>query len=249
MILGIIQARVSSSRLPKKVCKTILGKPMLSLQIERIKRATQIDKIILATSDHSSDNTLTHIAKESDVEIYRGSLDDVLTRFYYAALPHQPKHVIRMTGDCPVIDPGLIDQLVHFYLNGGYDYARLDDSFPDGLDVEIISWDVLTDAYQKATLSSEREHVTLYINKQPNLYKIGKLTGNVNYGDLRWTVDEKKDFELVTKIYKKLYNHNPNFSWIDILEFLKENPALMKYNIEHKRNEGLQKSLLADKIF
>lgn len=249
MILAIIQARTSSTRLPNKVLKKILDRPMLCLQIERVKRAQLIDKIILATSDHQVDQQLVELANKSGIACYQGSLNDVLARFYFAALQFQPKHVVRITGDCPVIDPSLIDKLIEFYLNGNYEYACLDESFPDGLDVEIMSWKCLSDAYHNSIFPSEREHVTLYINKNSNNYRFAKLKSEINCAELRWTVDEEKDFELIKSIYEALYKNNPSFTWIEILSFLQENPELMIYNTEYKRNEGLQKSLLNDENF
>ncbi len=247
MILAILQARVSSSRLPQKVLKLILQKPMLNRQIERISQSKKINKLILATSEHPSDEPLIALAQEMKIDCYRGSLDDVLTRYYYAALPYTPSHVVRLTGDCPVIDPQLIDELIEFYMCGQFDYARLDDSFPDGLDVEILSYSTLISAYHNAILQSEREHVTLYINSHPDGYRIGVLKNKENQGALRWTVDEQKDFELITKIYESLYHQNPHFSRQDVLAFVRANPSLQTYNTIYKRNEGLLKSLANDR--
>lgn len=249
MILAILQARMSSSRLPGKVLKPILGQPMLALQIERIKRAKKIDKIILATSTQQEDEALVALARSLDIAYCQGSLQHVLERFYQAALPYQPEHIVRLTGDCPVVDPELIDQLIEFYLQGDFDYVALDPQFPDGLDVEIMSWQVLREAYTEAALPSEQEHVTFFIKQRPERYHLGIVKSTNDYSNLRWTVDEQKDFELIQKIYEALYLVKPNFSWEDVLNLVNQHPHLKNYNIEYKRNEGLQTSLLKDQLF
>lgn len=249
MILAILQARMSSSRLPGKVLKPILGKPMLALQIERILRSKKIDKLVLATSADESDQPLEDLAKSLGVSCYRGNLNNVLERFYKAAEIYNSEHIVRLTGDCPAIDPALIDSLITYYLKNNLDYAGLEPSYPDGLDVEVMRWKALGDAYHEAQLPSEKEHVTLFINKRPDRYRLGSIKNKIDYSQLRWTVDEHKDFELITKIYESLYVRNPHFSWEDILEFVESNPVLKTYNTEHKRNEGLVKSLLQDQVF
>lgn len=251
MILAILQARFSSTRLPGKVLKPILGVPMLTHQIQRIKRATLIDHLIVATSTEDSDKAIANLADKIEVNCFRGNLDDVLDRFYQAAYPLNPIHIVRLTGDCPLCDPVLIDQIIQYHLDNKFDYTTnaIEATYPDGLDVEIFSFKALTEAWQEAKLLSQREHVTPFINKQPQRYKISHYKNDRDLSALRWTVDEPLDFELVTKIYEGLYPQNPKFSTQDILDFLELNPQLKTLNTCYQRNEGYQKSLLADQQF
>jgi spore coat polysaccharide biosynthesis protein SpsF len=248
MILAILQARVSSTRLPGKVLKAILGKPMLARQNEPLTRAHLIDRLAVATSRDPSDDEIGGLCNELGVPCFRGSLDDVLDRFYQAAKLFRPDHVVRLTGDCPLTDPGLIDQIVQFYLEGSYDYASntLESTFPDGLDVEVFRFTCLVEAWQEAILSSHREHVTPFICGHPERYRLACFKNATNLSSLRWTVDEPADFELVRRIYEALYPANPEFTTTDILSFLDANPTLKTWNTNHRRNEGLQKSLGED---
>lgn len=250
MIIAILQARMNSSRLPNKVLKPILNRPMLALQIERIQRANKIDKIILATSVEVCDQPLVALARELNIECYRGNIDNVLSRYYHAGLAYQPEHVVRLTGDCPVIDPSIIDLVIEHHVQHKFDYTSnvLDPTYPDGFDVEIMTWQTLKDAYHHASLPSEKEHVTLFIHKHPQRYHLGSYKSDNNYSHLRWTVDEQKDIELITRIYENLYPNNANFTYQDILDFIQRNTDLAVYNTKYMRNEGLQTSLLRDPI-
>lgn len=251
MILAILQARVSSSRLPGKVLKDILGAPMLLRQIERIKRAITIDKLVLATSTESSDGPLENLCFENRISCFRGSLNDVLDRFYQAALPYKPEHVVRLTGDCPLADPVLIDRLIQHHLDGGYDYSSncVEPTWPDGLDAEIFRFSCLEEAWREATLPSQREHVTPFIRQQRERYRIGSIKNTVDMSQLRWTVDEPEDFELVSHIYASLYPSNPTFSTADILDLMENDVELKNINALYKRNEGYAASLLKDAQF
>ncbi len=248
MILGIVQARVSSSRLPEKVISPLLGKPMILRQIERLKRINQLDRLILATSNDASDNRLAEICAQEGVECFRGNLDDVLDRFYQAALTCRPDYIVRLTGDCPLADPELIDKVITFFFAGSYDYGCncLEPSYPDGLDVEIFRFSCLEDAWKEATLPSQREHVTPFIHQQPDRYRIACMKSEVDLSGLRWTVDEPADFDFVTRIYEALYPWNPKFVTADILELLEQQPDLLTLNSAIERNEGYATSLLKD---
>lgn len=251
MILAILQARVSSSRLPGKVLKQILGRPMLERQIERLRRVTAVDQLVIATSSEASDDPLEKLCGELGVDCFRGSLNNVLDRFYQAALPHQPDHIVRLTGDCPLTDPDVIDKLVAFYLEGKYDYASntIEPTFPHGLDAEIFSYQALMKAWQEATLPSQKEHVTLFIDSQPELFKIGVYKRSPDLSHLRWTVDEPEDFEFVSKVYEKLYPGNPEFTTEDVLALLQASPELSEINSHIDREAGLKKSLKEDQEF
>ena len=245
MILGILQARASSSRLPGKVLKPLLGEPMLARQIERLKRSTRLDQLVVATSDQADDLAIAALCAELDVPCYRGPLNDVLQRFYLAAQPFGPSQIVRLTGDCPLADPALIDELIALHLDGGYDYSSncWDPSYPDGLDAEIMSVATLALLAEYAHTPTQREHVTYYIRQHADQFKIGALSRTPSLAYLRWTVDEPADFALVEQIYQRLYPSNPAFATDDILALLAREPQLATLNTQHQRNEGLARSL------
>ena len=247
--LAILQARVSSSRLPGKVLKPIMGRPMLALQIERVRRTKKIDQLIIATSTDPSDDQIEMLCQQIDIPCYRGSLNDVLDRFYQAAQTWQSQHIVRLTGDCPLIDPEVIDHVIAFYLNGDYDYASntVEPTFPDGLDIEIFRFSILEEAWKEACLPSQREHVTPFIHQQPDRYRIGHHKNKEDLSHLRWTVDEPEDFDLINKIYEELYPVKPNFRMADILNLLQRKPELLTINKQFERNEGFIKSLHEDR--
>lgn len=251
MILAVLQARVSSTRLPGKVLRKILGAPMILRQIERVQRARSIGRLLMATSTDPADDPLALLCMENDVACFRGSLDDVLDRFYQAVRSHRPEHVVRLTGDCPLADPTLIDHVVGTHVAGGFDYTSntIPPTYPDGLDIEVIRYSCLEEACREALLSSEREHVTTFLYGKPDRYRIGAVRNAVDLSDLRWTVDEPDDFELVRTIYEALYPENPAFTTEDILGLLERIPALKTWNVRHARNEGYEKSLKEDGIF
>jgi glutamate-1-semialdehyde 2,1-aminomutase len=246
--LGILQARTSSTRLPGKVLKKILNRPLLELQIEREKRSRMIDHLVVATSNENTDDPLEELCNLLGIECYRGSLDNVLDRFYQVAKKHSPSWIVRLTGDCPLVDPELLDAVIQFCIEGNYDYATnaLEPTYPDGLDVEVFRYSALEEAWKESKLPSQLEHVTPYINRQPKKFKIGHYKGDIDLSYLRWTVDEPEDFELVKTIYENLYPINPKFSTNDILVFLEANPIWKTFNRKHERNEGFKKSLEKD---
>lgn len=245
--IAILQARTSSTRLPGKVLKPILGRPMLERQLERLGRCRRIDKLVVATSSDESDNAIEALCSGLGIDSFRGSLNDVLDRFYRAALQYRPKFVVRLTGDCPLADPLLIDALVDFFLKGNYDYASnaLQPTFPDGLDAEIMRFRCLRAAWKEAALPSQREHVTPFIYNHPERFHIGSYTNAVDYSKLRWTVDEPEDFQMVTRIYEALYPKNKAFGSAEILALLEKSPGLAK-NAGFIRNAGYLASLKND---
>ncbi len=251
MILAIIQARMSSTRLQGKVMKTILGKPMLLLQIERVRRAKLLNELLIATSDAPEDDAIEKLCRENAITCFRGSLHDVLDRLYQAAEPYRPKHVIRLTGDCPLTDPALMDKIIEEHIRGGFDYTSntIEPTFPDGLDVEAVKFRALEQAWNEAELPSEREHVTPFISKHSERFKLGNYKYTQDLSHLRWTVDESLDFELITKIFEALYPVKPNFTMDDVLAWLTANPEFYDFNAIYQRNEGLQKSLIDDQKY
>lgn len=249
-VLAILQARFSSSRLPGKVLKPILGEPMLLRQVERIRRVKGIDEFVLATSEEASDDPVAQMCVDNGIECFRGSLDDVLDRFYSAAKKYSPENVVRLTGDCPLIDPQVLQALIDLFFAGGYDYASncLTPTYPDGLDAEVMRFEVLEQAWQSAELQSEREHVTPYIYKHPQDFKLGVLKNAEDLSALRWTVDEPEDYELVCRIYEALYPQNPEFGFSEILNFVRSNKELLSVNDKFTRNEGYSQSLEKDNV-
>jgi spore coat polysaccharide biosynthesis protein SpsF (cytidylyltransferase family) len=248
MILAVLQARVSSSRLPGKVLKPILGTPMLFLQIERVARSRRIDYLVVATSTDPSDDPIFEQCQSRGVQVHRGSLADVLSRFVGAVAPYQPKTVVRLTGDCPLADWRVIDLAIETFEAGGYDYLSNVDppTYPDGLDVEVFSYRALLDADLNAEKPTEREHVTPFIRNSPERFKVGVLTQKIDQSKLRWTVDDPRDFDLVRTVYEALYPVNPKFETADVLALLRRQPELSRVNSGISRNEGLAKSLAAD---
>ncbi len=248
MILAILQARVSSRRLPGKVLKPILGVPMILRQIERVRRARRIDRLVLATSVDPSDDALVDVMEKAGVAVSRGSLDNVLDRFIRAAAPDHPDWVVRLTGDCPLADPVVIDRIIDETLVAGADYGSntIEPTFPDGLDAEVIRYAVLETVAGEPRTAAEREHVTLSVYRQPERFRLHSVKQATDLSGLRWTVDEARDFKLVERIYNDLYPLNPEFNTADILDLLRREPDLVALNTGIERNEGLTKSLAAE---
>jgi spore coat polysaccharide biosynthesis protein SpsF (cytidylyltransferase family) len=251
MILAVLQARMSSSRFPGKVLKPLLGEPMLFRQIERIRRCKNIDDIVIATSTDASDQPLADACAARGVNVARGSLGDVLDRFITAARPFAPDAVVRLTGDCPLADPAVIDAVVARYRTGTFDYMSNVEpaTYPDGLDVEVVRMSALEQAHREAHLPSEREHVTPFVRNHPELFARGNLENPVDLSHLRWTVDEPADLTFVEAIYRSLYPQNPAFATAEILALLDLNPKLADINAGFERNEGMAKSLAEDADF
>lgn len=249
-VVAILQARVSSSRLPGKVLLPLAGAPMLQRQIERIRRARLVDKLIVATSSEPADAAIVELCRQLGVDSFAGSLNDVLDRFVKAARPAAPDWVVRLTGDCPLADPAVIDLVVQKALTDDLDYASnaIEPTFPDGLDVEVIRMSALEAAWREARLTSEREHVTPFVRKRPERFRVANVRQAEDLSHLRWTVDEPADYKLVTHIYDTLFPANPAFATADILKLLESEPELATLNTVHGRDEGYAKSLKEDKM-
>lgn len=248
-VLAVIQARFSSARLPGKVLAPILGKPMLQCMIERVQRSGVVDEVVVATSVESSDDELEKLCLDIGVQCHRGSLDDVLTRFVSAVSSVGADHVVRLTGDCPLMDAEVIDKTVQTYLDGDYDYVSnvSPPTFPDGLDVEVFSVEALETAGKLADKGSEREHVTPYIRNHPDLFRLGSFTGEQDLSSKRWTVDEPADLEFVRSVFLHLSDKSV-FGYRDVVELLESRPELEMINAGFVRNEGMEKSLKQDRL-
>ncbi|MEK7585312.1 MAG: glycosyltransferase family protein [Patescibacteria group bacterium] len=245
-IIAIVQARLGSTRLPGKTLMTVGDDTLLGYELRRIRRAKKIDHLVVATTTNSEDDALEKFCQESKVDCFRGSIEDVLDRYYQCSLKYSEYDVVvRLTGDCPFADPAVIDQVVEFFLAGNYDYASnvLVETFPDGLDVEVFSREALAEAAAQAKLLSEREHVTLYLRNQAK-FKKGNVAAKVNLARIRLTVDESADLEVARFLAKNL---PPDASYEEIVACLEANPDVLEKNSNIIRNAGLAKSLRQDK--
>ncbi|HQS67280.1 MAG TPA: sugar phosphate nucleotidyltransferase [Sulfuricurvum sp.] len=229
MILAILQARMSSSRLPGKVLKKINERPVLAYEIDRIKQSKKIEKIILATSVNSEDDALESFAEDNNIACYRGDLGNVLKRFYDCATAYNADIIVRLTGDCPIIDPMIIDDVISLFQREHSDYASnaVERSYPDGLDVEVFSYKALKTAYLNAQQETEKEHVTKYIYTHPESFKISHLKNDIDYSYIRWTLDTIDDFYFFKDFYE--LHKNVDFSWKAALSITS---SVNKYLIE-----------------
>lgn len=232
----IMQARVNSSRLPGKVLKKLKGKTILEHDIERIKQAKEVDGIIIATTERPEDIDIVSIARKCGVEVFCGSEDDVLSRYYYAAKKFQVDHIIRITSDCPLIDPFIIDEVIQCYRQREVDIITNVPNewetmtYPRGLDLEIFSYQWLEKAFLEAKSQYDREHVSPYIYKYAKkryYYKYEK-----DYSQYRWTLDTIEDWQVIQKIYEHFYKGEHNFYFRDIINFMEENPEIAKLNCD-----------------
>lgn len=228
MILGVLQARTSSTRMPGKVMAPILHEPMIWRQIERIRSARRLDKLVVATSDQPSDDGLAGFLLGRGVTVHRGSLDDVLARFAACARVWSPSHVVRMTADCPLIEPSVIDAAVSLAVTSGAAYAGNCEqrTYPDGLDVEVVSAEALFAAAREARETPDREHVTPFIRRRPDRFRQAHLRQAEDLSALRWTVDRPDDFAFVRAVYEALYPDDPGFGMEDVLELLDRRPDI-----------------------
>lgn len=240
---------MGSSRLPGKVLLEINNAPLLKIHLDRLSESKNVDKIIVATTDNSDDDLIEKLSAEWGYEVFRGSENDVLDRFYQAVKNLNPQWVVRVTSDCPLIDPLLVDKVIEVTHANLKDYGSnvLDETFPDGQDVEVFKFTALEMAWRDAKKDSEREHVTPYIRSNSdlnggNIYSAISIKNDKDFSNIRITVDEKKDFELINKIICKI---GTNKSWQEYVEYiLRDNLENINGNII--RNEGYIKSLKND---
>jgi spore coat polysaccharide biosynthesis protein SpsF len=240
-IAAIIQARMGSTRLSGKVMKELKGKTVLSHVIERVRQSKLIEDIIIATTIHSGDDIIEKEALNYGSKVFRGSEEDVLSRYYYAAKENKVDIIVRITSDCPLIDPIVIDEIIEFYLKGQYDLVTNAGSdltkrtYPRGLDTEVFSFEVLENAFLNGKENYHREHVTPFIYEHSK--KIYYFKNKVDYSKYRWTLDTEEDYKLISEIYKRLYKGTHDFYLSDIIELFKEEPVLFTINahIEQKK--------------
>lgn len=239
-VTAILQARTSSSRLPGKIMMDVCGQPMLARQIERVKRSRQIDTLVVATSYYEDDDPVAELAEWLEVPCVRGPLADVLDRFAKAANSYPADHILRLTGDCPLADPTVIDALIAFHTDNGFDYASntLERTYPHGLDAEIMRAEALKTAWREAETDHEREHVTPYLYANPQMFRLGGMRHSANCAHHRWTVDYPEDLSLVHAVFEALLPENPDFSWTDVMAFLDAHPDVAAINAARRRFES-----------
>jgi spore coat polysaccharide biosynthesis protein SpsF len=249
LVVAIIQARVGSTRLPAKATADILGKPLLTRIIQRIKQSHTIDDILVATTTLPEDNEIIRLAEENGVKSMTGSINDLLDRFYQAASLGKAEVIVRITGDDPFKDPEILDSIVNKIVdNPGLDYISntIKPTFPEGLDIEVFRYRALEKAWKEARLPSEREHVTPFIWKNPDKFNIENFENEHDLSAYRWTVDYPEDLQFARDIYA-YFQGKDIFFMRDILNCLKINPHLIKKTSGIPRNEGYRKSLNDDK--
>lgn len=237
----IVQARMTSTRLPGKVLRTVLDKPLLEYQIERIRRVKLADEIVIATTINNADKSIINLCERLSISYFRGSEEDVLGRYHATAQAYGGDVIVRVTSDCPIIDPKIIDQIIRFYFDHHckYDYVSntLQRTYPRGMDTEVFSFKILDEAFHEANLSYEREHVTPFFYLHPRRYRLCNIAYKQDQSQHRWTVDTIEDFELITKIIENLYPHVPEFDMEDVLNLLTNYPEWTKINAHVEQKE------------
>lgn len=235
-IIAIIQARTTSTRLPNKVLMDIEGRPMLFRVIERVKAVRKLDDIVLAIPDSKENDSLEEFCRKNNLKYFRGSENDVLRRYYEAAKNFQADIVVRITSDCPLVDPEVIDLAIEKHLNSSADYTSsiLERTFPRGLDTEVFNYKTLEKAFEEAKEPHQREHVTPYIYEHPEIFELQNVLAEkeISWPDLRLTVDTKEDMELIREIYKRLYKSGKIFLTKEVVDLLNNSPELIKINAD-----------------
>ncbi len=244
----IIQARMGSTRLPGKVLRPIVGHPMLWHIVQRVRQTRGLTEVVVATSDQPSDEPLRAFCRSADIPCFAGSENDVLDRFYRAAKQHDGDPLIRITGDCPFVDPELVGSLIGLYMTARYDHVAVATGagalylkggrFPDGLDAECFSFRALERAWNDAKDPLDREHVTPYIWRNKDKFRCSHLFGEHDLSALRWTVDNEADFEVVRQVYEALYREGKAFLMEDILRYFVAHPELAATNQSFIGKEG-----------
>ena len=238
-IVAIVQARMGSTRLPGKILLDIEGKPMLWHVVNRLSYSKLINEIVIATTNDKKDDETANFCKDNRSYCYRGNQEDVLDRYYQAAKIHSADIVIRITSDCPLIDPAITDEVASYYLDNqeNVDYVSntIKRTYPRGMGTEVISFKALEKCWQEAKKKHQREHVTPYIYEHPEIFNLSNIENKRDLSDLRLTVDEEKDLELIRKIYAKLYKESDIFFMEDIIKLFENNPYLRGINREVKQ--------------
>lgn len=247
MIVGILQARMSSSRLPGKVMLEVAGKSMLEHMIKRISRSKKLDKIIVATTEQTIDDVIVQLSEKMNIQCFRGSEDDVLFRYLQAAEISNASIIVRLCGDSPLLDALTIDNVVESYCKSNYDYVSNllppHRTYPDGMGVEVFSSEILKKVHIAAKKLAEREHVTLHIWTQPTKFKIHRVDYKKDISQYRFNLDYIEDFIFLKKIFENLYSKNKFFSMEDTIDWLEKNPEVLRLNSHIKSNQSWNKRI------
>ena len=248
--IAIIQARMGSTRLPGKVLLKLEDKTVLEHVIDRVRSSKHVDDVVVATTISKEDLRIVELCANLGVSVYCGSEDDVLDRYYQVAKLFKADNIVRITSDCPVIDPKIIGTVIslHFKKNVDYSSNVLKKTYPDGQDIEVFTFAALYEAWKNAKLASDREHVTPYIWKNPEIFRHANLEYIEDLSQKRWTLDNPEDYAFIKIIYKNLYNTHSLFDMESILNYIHEHPEIENINYHINRNEGYIKSLKDDKI-
>lgn len=230
-IAAIIQARMGSTRLPGKVLMDLGGKTVLARVVDRLRRAALVNEIVVATTDSVADNAIIQECRRIEVASFRGSENDVLDRYYQTALRTAAEGIVRITSDCPLIDPQIADDTIRLFLERHPDYASnaLQRTYPRGLDTEVMTWDALACAWREAQLPYQRAHVTPYLYEKSGRFDILVVKGRVDYSNHRWTLDTPQDLAFIRAVYDRLGNDD-SFTWHDTLNVLQREPELVELN-------------------
>jgi spore coat polysaccharide biosynthesis protein SpsF len=247
-VVAIIQARMGSTRLPDKVLAEISGRPMLAHVTNRVKRACTVGDVVVATSTAAQDDRIELFCRREQIACFRGKEADVLDRYYRAACAFGAAIVVRVTADCPLHDPRVIDAVVSRFDVATMDYMSntIDRTYPDGLDTEVFSFAALERAWRDAQWTSEREHVTSYMWKHPELFRIQQIRQDRDLSALRWTVDEPQDLAFVREVYRRL--PSADFGMDEVVALLADDAVLRAVNADIAMNEGYETSLKQDRI-
>ena len=239
----IIQVRMGSTRLPGKVLKKLNGITVLESLLNQLNYSKLLNDKIIATTSNLEDDVIVNFCKSKEIKCFRGSQDDVLDRYYNCAKKFSINTILRITSDCPLMDPQVVDNVIDFYLKNSYDYVNNfhKRTYPYGNDVEIFSLKVLEKVWEKATKPSEREHVTPYIYNNPDEFSLGWIENKENLSEFHWTVDRKEDLIFVQKIFKKISKRPILMK--DIIDVIKDDPSLLEINKNTNPNEGYLKSI------
>lgn len=244
--VAVIQARMQSVRLPGKVLAEVQGAPLLAHVVNRARLAVKLDAVVVATSVHQADDSIARFCLEAGIDLLRGSCDDVLDRYHDAARMFGADVIVRLTADCPLADPEVIDRVVSAFQQGSFDYVSntLACTYPDGLDVEVFSRESLVRSWRQARLNSDREHVTSYMVNHPKLFRLACVRNDVDLSAMRWTVDHPEDLEFMRQVYSQC--GPAHFGMAEVLALLDRQAALREINSGFERNEGYRRSLNED---
>ena len=251
MIVGIIQARMGSTRLPGKIMRDVCGKPMLEMMIERVRRSKTLEKIVIATSTNKEDDIIVEFCNKMNVDFYRGSENDLIARYKGASDMFGVDVVVRLTSDTPIMDSYVIDKVVDVYVKNDYDFVSncypMPRTYPDGMNVEVFSAKILDEAFKESKKPSEREHVTFFMWMNTERYKIFRVDYDRDVSMYRFNLDYPEDYTVLKSIFEGLYPKNPMFTMEDAIKWLDENPDVFKINSHIKPGSGFYRSLDSDK--